>query len=93
MIVLKEPMYDLNNAFERLHEEVCRRMLTNDLSTLSIEERRYCIAAFIELGALELREAVNKIAAVVGVSRVTVYNYVNGKNVIDLSTKEGKEPE
>lgn len=88
MTELREPLYTLHGAFDHLHDEVRRRMLTNDLSALSIDERRYCIQMFIDLGALELREAVNKIADACGVSRVTVYNYVNGKRVIDLSKQK-----
>lgn len=50
------------------------------LPELSRSEKHFAVRRFQEEGALELREAVDHIAAALDVSRVTVYSYLNRRD-------------
>lgn len=66
----------LHGALDRVIEGV-ERELGGRLSTLSRDGKQTAIRLLDERGAFVLRRAVEDIADVMGVSRITVYNYLN----------------
>ena len=66
----------LHGALDRLVEGV-ERDLGGRLAELSREDKQVAIRMLDERGAFILRRAVEDIADVMGVSRITVYNYLN----------------
>lgn len=66
----------LHGALDRLIEGV-ERDLGRRLADLSREDKQRAIRMLDERGAFILRRAVEDVADVMGVSRITVYNYLN----------------
>jgi len=66
----------LHGALDRLIETV-ERELDAPLPTLSREDKQRAIRLLDERGAFTLRRAVEDVADAMGVSRITVYNYLN----------------
>jgi predicted transcriptional regulator YheO len=66
----------LHGALDRLIEGVEREFGTR-LPQLSREEKQRAIRLLDERGAFTLRRAVEDVADAMGVSRITVYNYLN----------------
>ena len=66
----------LHGAMERLIESV-ERELGAKLALLSRAEKQRAIRLLDERGAFILRRAVEDVADAMGVSRITVYNYLN----------------
>jgi hypothetical protein len=66
----------LHGAMERLIESV-ERELGAELALLSRAEKQRAIRLLDERGAFILRRAVEDVADAMGVSRITVYNYLN----------------
>ncbi|MEY3616406.1 MAG: hypothetical protein RLZZ518_1409 [Actinomycetota bacterium] len=66
----------LHGAMERLIESV-ERELGAKLAHLSRAEKQRAIRLLDERGAFILRRAVEDVADAMGVSRITVYNYLN----------------
>ena len=66
----------LHGALDRLIESV-ERELGAPLPTLSREDKQRAIRLLDERGAFILRRAVEDVADAMGVSRITVYNYLN----------------
>jgi len=66
----------LHGALDRLIEAVEREMGA-PLQTMSREDKQRAIRLLDERGAFILRRAVEDIADAIGVSRITVYNYLN----------------
>lgn len=66
----------LHGALDRVIDGV-ERELGGKLSTLSRDGKQTAIRLLDERGAFVLRRAVEDIADVMGVSRITVYNYLN----------------
>jgi HTH domain len=66
----------LHGALDRLIEAV-ERDLGGRLAELSREDKQRAIRMLDERGAFILRRAVEDVADVMGVSRITVYNYLN----------------
>ncbi len=66
----------LHGALDRLIEQV-ERELGGRLPTLSREGKQQAIRLLDERGAFTLRRAVEDVADAMGVSRITVYNYLN----------------
>ncbi len=66
----------LHGALDRLIEAVEREMGA-PLPTLSREDKQKAIRLLDERGAFILRRAVEDVADAMGVSRITVYNYLN----------------
>ncbi len=66
----------LHGALERMIEAVEREMGA-PLQTMSREDKQRAIRLLDERGAFILRRAVEDIADAIGVSRITVYNYLN----------------
>jgi HTH domain len=69
-------MAPLHGALDRLIEGVEREFGTR-LPMLSREEKQHAIRMLDERGAFTLRRAVEDVADAMGVSRITVYNYLN----------------
>lgn len=66
----------LHGALDRLIEAV-ERELGAKLSDLSRTDKQWAIRLLDERGAFTLRRAVEDVADAMGVSRITVYNYLN----------------
>jgi hypothetical protein len=69
-------MAPLHGALERLIEGV-ERDFGCRLPQLSREDKQRAIRILDERGAFTLRRAVEDVADAMGVSRITVYNYLN----------------
>jgi hypothetical protein len=66
----------LHGALDRLIDNV-QRELGGSLPSLSREDKQRAIRLLDERGAFTLRRAVEDVADAMGVSRITVYNYLN----------------
>jgi hypothetical protein len=66
----------LHGALDRLIEGV-ERDLGGRLPELSREDKQRAVRMLDERGAFILRRAVEDVADAMGVSRITVYNYLN----------------
>lgn len=66
----------LHGALDRLIEQV-EREVGGRLPALSREDKQRAIRLLDERGAFTLRRAVEDVADAMGVSRITVYNYLN----------------
>ena len=69
-------MAPLHGALDRLIEGV-ERELGGRLTLLGREDKQRAIRLLDERGAVTLRRAVDDVADAMGVSRITVYNYLN----------------
>ena len=69
-------MAPLHGALDRLIEGVEREFGTR-LPQLTREEKQRAIRLLDERGAFTLRRAVEDVSDAMGVSRITVYNYLN----------------
>ena len=67
---------DLHGALERLMVET-ERELGRPLRSLSREDKQAAVRLLEERGAFTLRRSVEEVADALGVSRFTVYNYLN----------------
>ena len=66
----------LNGALGRLIETV-ERDLGDSLPSLSRTGKQAAVRLLYERGAFLLRKGVEDVAAAMGVSRITIYNYIN----------------
>ncbi|MEX2626011.1 MAG: helix-turn-helix domain-containing protein [Ilumatobacteraceae bacterium] len=66
----------LHGALDRLIDAV-EQELGGRLPTLSREQKQLAVRLLDERGAFILRRAVEDVADAMGVSRITVYNYLN----------------
>jgi hypothetical protein len=66
----------LHGALERLIDSV-ETELGGRLPSLSREDKQRAVRLLDERGAFTLRRAVEDVADAMGVSRITVYNYLN----------------
>lgn len=66
----------LHGALDRLIESVEREFGT-PLTSLTREEKQRAVRLLDEQGAFTLRRAVEDVADAMGISRITVYNYLN----------------
>jgi HTH domain len=67
---------ELHGALERLMTAV-ERELGSPLCDLSREDKQRAVRMLDQRGAFTLRKAVEDVADALGVSRFTVYNYLN----------------
>lgn len=67
---------DLHGALARLIDSVEREM-GQQLPDMNREQKQLVIRLLDERGAFTLRRAVEDVADAMGVSRITVYNYLN----------------
>lgn len=65
------------------HVRAVEREFGSDLASLSREDKQRAVKALNERGAFGLRRSVEEVAEVMGVSRFTVYNYLNRPEVAD----------
>ena len=75
-------MAPLHGALDRLIESV-ERDLGNRLPLLGREDKQRAIRLLDERGAFTLRRAVEDVGDAMGVSRITVYNYLNALHRAD----------
>ena|SRR5438132_482519 len=69
-------MAGLQGALDRVIATV-ERELGGDMASLSREDKQRAVRLLDERGAFTLRKAVEDVADAMGVSRFTVYNYLN----------------
>ncbi len=69
-------MPPLHGALDRLIDTV-EAELGGPLPSLSLEDKQRAVRLLDEKGAFILRRAVEDVADAMGVSRITVYNYLN----------------
>jgi hypothetical protein len=67
---------DLQGALDRLIAQV-ERELGGKLGQLSREDKQRAVRLLDERGAFTLRKSIEDVADALGVSRITVYNYLN----------------
>ncbi|WP_042419598.1 helix-turn-helix domain-containing protein [Streptacidiphilus anmyonensis] len=67
----------LESALDRLLNEVRRQFGGAELTTLDRADKQRVVALLEERGAFTIRHGVENVAAALGVSRFTVYNYLN----------------
>jgi predicted transcriptional regulator YheO len=75
-VVAAVRMPALHGALERLIESV-EKELEGSLRDLSRADKQKAVRLLDERGAFTLRRAVEDVADAMGVSRITVYNYLN----------------
>ena len=66
----------LHDSLDRLIDQV-ERELGGTLYELSREDKQRAVRLLDERGAFVLRKAVEEVADAFGVSRITIYNYLN----------------
>jgi hypothetical protein len=69
-------MPDLQRALPRLIAQV-ERELGDRLADLSRTEKQRAVQLLDERGAFHLRKSIEDVADAMGVSRITIYNYLN----------------
>lgn len=69
-------LHGLDGALGRLIETV-ERELGDALAKLSRTDKQIAVRLLNERGAFLLRKGVEDVAAAMGVSRITIYNYLN----------------
>lgn len=75
----------LSNALDRLLAEMTRQFGGRPLDELDRWEKQRVVALLEERGAFTVRHGVETVATALGVSRFTVYNYLNRQD----GTKSG----
>ncbi|MGH9187639.1 MAG: helix-turn-helix domain-containing protein [Acidimicrobiales bacterium] len=70
---------DLNSALDRMVGAIERRF-GRPLEGLSREDKAQVVRLLDERGAFMLRHSVERVAELLGVSRFTVYNYLNSNS-------------
>lgn len=71
----EEPTH-LHGALDRLLDGVARE-IGGPLDSLTREQRQRAVRLLDERGAFRMRRSVESVADALGVSRITVYNYLN----------------
>ena len=69
-------MLSLHNALDRIVVQV-EKELGGALSDLSRVDKQVAVRVLDERGAFQLRRSIDDVADLMGVSRITVYNYLN----------------
>ncbi len=69
-------LHGLDGALARLIETI-ERELGDSLESLSRTDKQVAVRLLHERGAFLLRKGVEDVAAAMGVSRITIYNYIN----------------
>ena len=69
-------MPDLQDALARLIATV-EQQLGGELALLSREDKQRAVRMLEERGAFQIRKSIEDTADAMGVSRITVYNYLN----------------
>ena len=66
----------LSNALDRMVNHI-EEELGGKLMDLSRKDKQAAVRMLDERGAFQLRKAIEDVAAMMGVSRITIYNYLN----------------
>lgn len=66
----------LTNALDRMVNHI-EEELGGKLLDLSRRDKQAAVRMLDERGAFQLRKAIEDVAAMMGVSRITIYNYLN----------------
>jgi len=77
-------LQSLEGAVRRMVDQIIAEM-GRDMSDLSREEKQQVVRTLNDRGAFALRGAVEEVADMMGVSRITIYNYLS-------ATRPGPEP-
>jgi hypothetical protein len=75
-VVVGVRLPDLHGALDRLIAQV-ERDLGAPLAALSRDDKQRAVQSLDDMGAFTLRRGVEDVADALGVSRFTVYNYLN----------------
>lgn len=75
-VVARVRLPDLNGALER-QVAVVEAEFGSSLSSLSYEDKHKAVRLLEERGAFTVRKGVEQVADALGVSRFTIYNYLN----------------
>ena len=75
-VVVGVRLPDLHGALDRLIAQV-ERDLGAPLAELSRDDKQRAVQSLDDMGAFTLRRGVEDVADALGVSRFTVYNYLN----------------
>ncbi len=75
---------DLHDALDRM-VEVVESELGGRLRDLAREDKQVAVRLLDERGAFLLRKAVEAVSEMMGVSRITIYNYLNAIERVDQS--------
>lgn len=67
---------DLRDALDHMIEQV-EADAGSRLADMTREEKQAAVRALDEQGAFQLRKAIEAVADAMGVSRITIYNYLN----------------
>jgi hypothetical protein len=78
----------LHGALDRMIATV-ERELGTELASLSREDKQTAVRLLDERGAFTLRKAVEDVADAMGVSRFTVYNYLNALSAPSVAPSPG----
>jgi hypothetical protein len=78
----------LHGALDRMIATV-ERELGTELASLSREDKQSAVRLLDERGAFTLRKAVEDVADAMGVSRFTVYNYLNALSAPSVAPNPG----
>lgn len=83
---------NLDDAFEIVIAETRDRFGGREMRHLNGKELKQAVMIMADLGVLNLREAVNKMASATGRSRIWVYNVLRERDsMIDLSNRNREE--
>ncbi|MDR9451096.1 MAG: helix-turn-helix domain-containing protein [Acidimicrobiia bacterium] len=66
----------LTNALDRMVTHI-EQELGGKIADLSRKDKQAAVRMLDERGAFQLRRAIEDVAAMMGVSRITIYNYLN----------------
>jgi hypothetical protein len=94
-VVVGVRLPDLHGALDRLIAQV-ERDLGAPLAELSRDDKQRAVQSLDDMGAFTLRRGVEDVADALGVSRFTVYNYLNavhGEGRAGERRRPGSEPE
>lgn len=76
----------LSSALDRMLAEMARQYDGRPLSELDRTEKQRLVALLEERGAFTVRHGVETVASALGVSRFTVYNYLNRQDTTKQDT-------
>jgi predicted transcriptional regulator YheO len=92
MAQIRRTITNLDQAFEIIVAEARDRFDGKELRHLNKDQKTEAVLLMRDLGVLNLREAINKVARELDRSRVWVYNVIKADEfMLDLSRTEREE--
>lgn len=92
MAQIRRTITNLDQAFEIIVAEARDRFDGKELRYLSKDQKTEAVLLMRDLGVLNLREAINKVARELDRSRVWVYNVIKADEfMLDLSRTDREE--